>query len=90
MLACLGRNATAARTHALKLISDPRRPHEWSNAKAVAFIVTLATGQPVTLAARAAGMNRKSAYALKAREPAFRAAWESAVSALRRKRPASL
>lgn len=75
----------------MHLISSPRRSrraHEWSNAKAVTFIVTLASGRPVTLAARAAGMSRKSAYALKSREPAFRMAWEAAVSSSASKREA--
>jgi hypothetical protein len=52
----------------------PRRPNEWSPAKAVTFIVTLAATRSVTLAARESGMSRKAAYALKARDPAFAAA----------------
>jgi len=65
----------------LSLLSHPRRPrraHEWSDAKAVTFIVTLAATRSVTLAARAAGMSRKSAYAAKSRDPAFAAAWSAA------------
>ena len=58
----------------------PRRPHEWSNAKAVTFIVTLAALRSVTLAAARAGMSRKSAYALKGRDPAFAAAWRAALA----------
>lgn len=68
----------------MSFLSRPRRPrraHEWSAAKAVTFIVTLAASQSVTLAARAAGMSRKSAYALKARDSAFAAAWAAALSA---------
>ena len=64
--------------------SAPRRPRrlgEWSEARAVTFIVTLAATQNVTLAARRAGMSRKSAYALKSRDPAFTAAWAAAVTA---------
>ena len=60
-----------------------RRRHEWTGGKAVTFIVTLAATRCVTLAARAAGMSRKSAYALKARDPAFAHAWESALNARR-------
>lgn len=77
----------------LRLISNPRarhRAHEWTNGKAVTFIVTLASGRSVTLAARAAGMSRKSAYALKDREPAFRIAWKTAASASRTRSRATL
>jgi len=59
----------------------PRRLGEWTGDKAVTFIVTLAVSQSVTLAARSAGMSRKSAYALKARDPAFAGAWNSAIKA---------
>ena len=45
----------------------PRRSGEWTEANAVTFIVTLVATQSVTLAAAAARMNRKSAYALKVR-----------------------
>ena len=48
----------------------PRRTGEWTDAKAVTFIVTLA--------AACAGMSRKSAYALRGRDPAFAAAWDAA------------
>jgi hypothetical protein len=68
----------------LHLLSRPRRPlrsGEWTPAKAVTFIVTLAATRSVTLAAREAGMSRKSAYALKARDPAFAAAWAAAAKA---------
>ncbi|HEY7004971.1 MAG TPA: hypothetical protein VH392_00660 [Sphingomicrobium sp.] len=68
----------------MHLLSRPRRTHrfhEWSAGKAVTFIVTLAATQSVTLAAREAGMSRKSAYALKARDSAFAAAWAAAVNA---------
>ena len=61
--------------------SRPRRPHEWSNGKIVTFLVTLAASRSVTLAARAAGMSRKSAYALKSRDPAFADAWAKALRA---------
>ena len=65
-------------------LSRPRRPHrlgEWTSDKVVTFIVTLAVSQSVTLAARSAGLSRKSAYALKARDPAFAGAWNAAVKA---------
>jgi hypothetical protein len=66
----------------LHLLSTPRRlprPHEWSRGKAVTFIVTLAATRSVTLAAREAGMSRKSAYARKARDAAFAQAWDAAL-----------
>jgi len=66
------------------LLSRPRRPTragEWTPGRAVTFIVTLAAHRSVTLAARHAGMSRKSAYALKRRDPAFAVAWQSALAA---------
>ena len=60
-------------------LSRPRRAHEWSGGKIVTFLVTLAATQSVTLAARGAGMSRKSAYALKGRDPAFADAWNKAL-----------
>jgi len=68
----------------LSFLSQPRRPRragEWSSARAVTFIVTLAATRSVTLAARAAGMSRKSAYALQARDLAFASAWSAALRA---------
>jgi len=68
----------------LNLLSRPRRPHrshEWDAGRAVTFIVTLAARRSVTLAATAAGMSRKSAYALKDRDPLFAAAWNAALKA---------
>lgn len=59
----------------------PRRAGEWTDATAVTFIVTLAAHRSVTLAAAGAGMSRKSAYALKRRDPGFAAAWKSALAA---------
>ncbi|MES2904761.1 MAG: hypothetical protein V4696_11295 [Pseudomonadota bacterium] len=56
-----------------------RRAAEWSAGKIVTFIVTLAATRTVTLAARAAGMSRKAAYALRQRDPAFAAAWDAAI-----------
>jgi hypothetical protein len=61
------------------------RPGEWSRGKAVTFIVTLAATQSVTLAAREAGMSRKSAYALRARDAAFAQVWTAALAAPRAK-----
>ena len=72
----------AKRTASLHLLSRPRRARrssDWSPAKAVTFIVTLAAHRSVTLAAAEAGMSRKSAYALKVRDPAFAAAWDAAL-----------
>jgi len=66
------------------LLSRSRRPHrsgEWTPAKAVTFIVTLAATRSVTLAAREAGMSRKAAYKLKSRDPAFAQSWTAAMSA---------
>ena len=63
------------------LITPPRRPGragEWTRGAAIMFLVTLAATGTVTLAARAAGMSRKSAYALKKRDPFFAAAWHAA------------
>jgi hypothetical protein len=68
----------------MQFLSRPRRrrrPGEWTPAKAVTFIVTLAATRCVTLAARAAGMSRKSAYALKDRDCAFAEAWNAALKA---------
>lgn len=73
----------------MPILSRPRRPRrsgEWTETKAVTFIVTLAASQSVTLAARAAGISRKSAYALKSRDPAFAAAWTAAIAAGRPRR----
>ncbi len=68
------------------LLSNPRRQRrsrEWTQGKAVTFIVTLAATRSVTLAARAAGMSRKAAYALKSRDAAFAHAWKVATAANR-------
>ena len=61
----------------------PHRPGDWTPARAVTFIVTLAATRSVTLAARAAGMSRKADYALKSRDPAFASAWKAALAANR-------
>lgn len=65
------------------LLSRPRRQRrasDWTSARAVTFVVTLAAHRSVTLAAARAGMSRKSAYALKGRDAAFAAAWDQAVT----------
>ncbi len=70
----------------LILPSNPRRPRrsgEWTQRNAVTFIVTLAATRSVTLAARAAGMSCKAAYALKSRDAAFAHAWKVATAANR-------
>src|SRR4051812_7224728 len=77
----------------LPFLSQPARPRrsgEWTSERAVTFIVTLAAKRSVTLAAREARMTRKSAYALKSRDPAFAAAWIAATKAgaKQRARPA--
>jgi hypothetical protein len=66
----------------LARIRRSRRPGEWTEAKAVTFIVTLAASRSVTLAAARAGMSRKSAYSLKRRDALFAAAWNAAVAAI--------
>lgn len=68
----------------MQFLSRPRRPRrsgEWTPAKAVTFVVTLAASRSVTFAAHQAGMSRKSAYALKARNSAFAEAWNAALKA---------
>jgi hypothetical protein len=72
------------RNFLMQLLSSPirtRRPGEWSAGSAILFIVTLAAKGHVTLAARAAGMSRKSAYALRKRDPLFARAWNAAIAA---------
>ena len=59
-----------------------RRSGEWTSEHAVTFIVTLAATGSVTLAARRAGMSRKSAYALRTRDPVFAYAWAAAIRAV--------
>ena len=53
----------------------------WTSDKVVTFIVTLAATRSVTLAAHAAAMSRKSAYALRARDSAFAKGWMAAMKA---------
>ena len=61
----------------------PDSTHQWSNARVVIFIVTLAAQGNVTFAANRAEMSRKSAYALKDRDSVFASAWTAALSARR-------
>ena len=68
----------------MHLLSRPRRlPRAggWTTDKVVTFIVTLAATRSVTLAAHAAGMSHKAAYALRARDAAFAEAWTAAMKA---------
>ena len=68
----------------MHFLSRPRRAPragEWTSGKSVTFILTLAALGDVTLAARAAGMSRKSAYALRSRDTVFAAAWSAALQA---------
>ena len=68
----------------MHLLSRPRhvpRAGGWTSDKVVTFIVAFAATRSVTLAAHAAGMSRKAAYALRARDAAFAAAWAAAVKA---------
>ena len=68
----------------MTILSRPRRPrraHEWNARAVVTFTVTLAATGNVTLAARMAGKSRKSAYALRDRDPAFATAWAAAARA---------
>ena len=65
-------------------LSQPRRLRrsgEWTTERTVTFIVALAATGSVTLAAQAARISRKSAYALKARDPVFAFAWCAAANA---------
>ena len=69
---------------ALLTLSPPRRPRrtcEWTDAKAVTFIVTLAASRSVTVAAARVGMSRKAAYALRNRDGAFAMGWDAALAA---------
>ncbi len=56
---------------------------QWTSDRVVTFCVTLAATGNVTLAARATGMSRKSAYARRASDPGFAALWDRALAAAR-------
>jgi hypothetical protein len=86
MLLCFDRSADhrcrePTFVHFLSRSRRPRRTGEWTFEQAVTFIVTLAATRSVTLAAGSARMSRKSAYALKHRDPAFAYAWDAAMRA---------
>jgi hypothetical protein len=84
-------NTGTSRLHLLSRPLRPRRANEWTQGRAVTFIVTLAASRSVTLAAQESGMSRKAAYALKTRNPAFASAWAAALTAsakLRSREPA--
>lgn len=51
----------------------------WSKRRRAAFIDRLRSSANVSAAARAAGMSRSSAYALRHRDEGFRAAWDEAL-----------
>lgn len=55
------------------------QPGGWTLAKRKLFLDTLAATCNVTTAARAAGMEAHSAYAMRRREPAFSDLWEEAL-----------
>jgi hypothetical protein len=57
----------------------PAREHEWTDAKRETFLAQLAMGGCARSAAGVAGMPERSAYALRAREPEFDAAWMEAM-----------
>jgi len=59
-----------------------RRSYEWSGAKVVIFIVTLAAART--------GMSRKSTYALKRGDRAFAAAWLAAPRIRHASRPSKV
>ena len=61
----------------------PVRPDGWTADKRVTFCVTLAASGSVTFAAHSVDLSRKSAYALKKRDPTFAALWQKAVGAVR-------
>jgi hypothetical protein len=56
---------------------------QWTSDRIVTFCVTLAATRNVTLAARATGMSRKSAYARRTSDPGFAALWDRALAAAR-------
>ena len=55
-----------------------RKVGGWSAARQRIYIETLAETGSVHLAAKAAGLSARSAYALRVRSPAFSAAWDTA------------
>lgn len=68
----------------MRIRSAPQRRARadgWTGRKRVTFIVTLAASGSVTFGAAAAGLSRKSAYALRKRDSAFASLWERALEA---------
>lgn len=59
------------------------RADGWTHDRRVTFCVTLAASGSVTFAAASAGLSRKSAYALKKRDPAFAALWDRSLASAR-------
>jgi len=51
----------------------------WTKRRRTAFLARLRESANVSAAARAAGLSRSSAYALRSRDPEFRAAWDEAL-----------
>lgn len=51
----------------------------WTKRRRTAFLDRLRASANVSAAARAAGLSRSSAYALRGRDPDFRAAWDEAL-----------
>ena len=59
----------------------PTRHDGWTKPRRVTFLVTLAASGNVTFAAAAAGLSRKSAYALRKRNGAFASLWDRSLAA---------
>ena len=56
----------------------PLHPRRWTPLRIAAFLTMLDASGSVAAAVQAAGMSRQSAYRLRARHPAFAAAWNLA------------
>jgi hypothetical protein len=63
---------------ALRCMRAPR-PVRWTRQRRKQFLTALAETSNVSASARAAGMNRCSAYALKDRDPEFAKSWKAAL-----------
>ena len=57
------------------------RADGWTHDRRVTFLVSLAASGSVTFASSAAGLSRKSAYALRMRDPAFATVWDRSLAA---------
>lgn len=64
------------------------RADGWTPERRVTFCVNLAASSSVTFAAASVGLSRKSAYALRKRDPDFACLWDSALEAPRKSPPA--